>query len=178
MLYSEVAASPARLPESRNFLRFSCNDGAHDVECQFRSSDEASARTVWISGPALSCAVSAQRSTCSRVDRAYSKHLRYAEVAERCGSFRKAANLLALKQSNHIRRVRHLEEQRGVALFERTHYDLQLIENPTGTGRVAHFHEPPIRLMPGDTEPMQDSQTTVTPRPALTKFLRLSALTS
>jgi len=48
------------------------------------------------------------------------KHLRYAEVAERCGSFRKAADLLALKQSNLSRRVRHLEEQLGVELFERT----------------------------------------------------------
>jgi hypothetical protein len=42
-----------------------------------------------------------------------------AEVAERCGSFRKAADLLALKQSNLSRRVRHLEEQLGVELFER-----------------------------------------------------------
>src|ERR1700730_134431 len=41
------------------------------------------------------------------------KHLRYAEVAERCGSFRKAADLLALKQSNLSRRVRYLEEQLG-----------------------------------------------------------------
>ena len=48
------------------------------------------------------------------------KHLRYAEVAERCGSYRKAAELLALKQSNLSRRVRHLEEQLGVELFERT----------------------------------------------------------
>src|SRR5438309_1546159 len=42
------------------------------------------------------------------------KHLRYAEVAERCGSFRKAADLLALRQSNLSRRVKHLEEQLGV----------------------------------------------------------------
>lgn len=48
------------------------------------------------------------------------KHLRYAEAAERCGSFRKAADLLAVKQSNLSRRVRHLEEQLGIALFERT----------------------------------------------------------
>jgi Bacterial regulatory helix-turn-helix protein, lysR family len=33
------------------------------------------------------------------------KHLRYAEVAERCGSFRKAADSLSLKQSNLSRRV-------------------------------------------------------------------------
>jgi hypothetical protein len=44
------------------------------------------------------------------------KHLRYAEVAERCGSFRKAADLLAIKQSNLSRRVRQLEEQLGIAL--------------------------------------------------------------
>ncbi len=48
------------------------------------------------------------------------KHLRYAEAAERCGSFRKAADLLAVKQSNLSRRVRYLEEQLGIALFERT----------------------------------------------------------
>ncbi|WP_245283821.1 LysR family transcriptional regulator [Bradyrhizobium sp. URHD0069] len=41
-------------------------------------------------------------------------------MAERCGSFRKAADLLALKQSNLSRRVRDLEEQLGIALFERT----------------------------------------------------------
>lgn len=41
-------------------------------------------------------------------------------MAERCGSFRKAADLLALKQSNLSRRVRHLEEQLGITLFERT----------------------------------------------------------
>jgi hypothetical protein len=59
------------------------------------------------------------------------KHLRYAEVAERCGSFRKAADLLALKQSNLSRRVRHLEEQLGVALFERTNGGVR----PTLAGR-------------------------------------------
>lgn len=48
------------------------------------------------------------------------KHLRYAEAAERWGSFRKAADSLAIKQSNLSRRVRYLEEQLGVALFERT----------------------------------------------------------
>lgn len=48
------------------------------------------------------------------------KHLRYAEVAERCGSFRKAADLLSLKQSNLSRRVRRLEDHLGIALFERT----------------------------------------------------------
>lgn len=48
------------------------------------------------------------------------KHLRYADVAERCGSFRKAADSLAVKQSNLSRGVRQLEEQLGTALFERT----------------------------------------------------------
>lgn len=48
------------------------------------------------------------------------KHLRYAEVAERCGSFRKAADTLSLKQSNLSRRIRVLEDQLGVRLFERT----------------------------------------------------------
>jgi DNA-binding transcriptional LysR family regulator len=48
------------------------------------------------------------------------RHLRYAEAAERCGSFRKAADLLSLKQSNLSRRVRALEDQLGVKLFERT----------------------------------------------------------
>jgi hypothetical protein len=59
------------------------------------------------------------------------KHLRYAEVAERCGSFRKAADLLALKQSKLSRRVRYLEEQLGVALFERTNAGVE----PTAAGR-------------------------------------------
>ena len=59
------------------------------------------------------------------------KHLRYAEVAERCGSFRKAADFLALKQSNLSRRVRHLEEQLGIALFERTNGGVR----PTSAGR-------------------------------------------
>jgi len=59
------------------------------------------------------------------------KHLRYAEVAERCGSFRKAADLLAVKQSNLSRRVRHLEEQLGIALFERTNGGVR----PTSAGQ-------------------------------------------
>jgi DNA-binding transcriptional LysR family regulator len=59
------------------------------------------------------------------------KHLRYAEVAERCGSFRKAADLLALKQSNQSRRIRHLEDQLGVRLFERTNGGVR----PTPAGR-------------------------------------------
>ncbi len=59
------------------------------------------------------------------------RHLRYAEVAERCGSFRKAAESLSLKQSNLSRRVRHLEEQLGIALFERTNGGVK----PTPAGR-------------------------------------------
>lgn len=59
------------------------------------------------------------------------KHLRYAEAAERCGSFRKTADLLALKQSNLSRRIRHLEEQLGITLFERTNGGVR----PTAAGR-------------------------------------------
>lgn len=59
------------------------------------------------------------------------KHLRYAEGAERYGSFRKAADALSLKQSNLSRRVRHLEEELGVALFERTNGGVR----PTAAGR-------------------------------------------
>jgi DNA-binding transcriptional LysR family regulator len=59
------------------------------------------------------------------------KHLRYAEAAERCGSFRKAADTLGLKQSNLSRRVRHLEDQLGISLFERTHGGV----SPTAAGR-------------------------------------------
>jgi len=59
------------------------------------------------------------------------KHLRYAEVAERCGSFRKAAEVLSLKQSNLSRRVRHLEEELGVKLFARTNGGVR----PTPAGR-------------------------------------------
>lgn len=72
-----------------------------------------------------------QRSETSAVVSIELKHLRYAEVAERCGSFRKAADLLALKQSNLSRRVRHLEEQLGIALFERTNGGVR----PTSAGR-------------------------------------------
>jgi len=60
------------------------------------------------------------------------KHLRYAEAAERCGSFRKAADALAVKQSNLSRRIRSLEEQLGVKLFERTNGGVR----PTPAGRV------------------------------------------
>jgi DNA-binding transcriptional LysR family regulator len=59
------------------------------------------------------------------------KQLRYADAAERYGSFRKAAVLLGLKQSNLSRRVRHLEEQLGIALFERTNSGVR----PTSAGR-------------------------------------------
>jgi DNA-binding transcriptional LysR family regulator len=48
------------------------------------------------------------------------KQLHYAELAERCGSFRKAADSLSLKQSNVSRRIRSLEDKLGVRLFERT----------------------------------------------------------
>lgn len=48
------------------------------------------------------------------------KHLRYAEAAERYGSFRKAADSLFVKQSNLSRRIRDLENELGVVLFERT----------------------------------------------------------
>ncbi len=59
------------------------------------------------------------------------RHLRYVEAAERCGSFRKAAETLSLKQSNLSRRVRHLEEELGVALFVRFSGGIQ----PTLAGR-------------------------------------------
>ncbi|WP_343034099.1 LysR family transcriptional regulator [Aurantimonas aggregata] len=59
------------------------------------------------------------------------KHLRYAEAAERSESFRKAADSLSVKQSNLSRRVRHLEEQLGIALFERTNGGV----TPTPAGR-------------------------------------------
>lgn len=59
------------------------------------------------------------------------KHLRYAEAAERYGSFRRAAESLALKQSNLSRRIRHLEAALGIALFERTNSGVR----PTLAGR-------------------------------------------
>lgn len=59
------------------------------------------------------------------------KHLRYVDTAERCGSFRRAADSLSIKQSNLSRRVRHLEKELGVALFERTHGGVR----PTLAGR-------------------------------------------
>lgn len=59
------------------------------------------------------------------------KHLRYVEAAERCGSFRRAADALALRQSNLSRRIRDLEATLGVALFERTNGGVR----PTLAGR-------------------------------------------
>ncbi|WP_089172919.1 LysR family transcriptional regulator [Bosea sp. AS-1] len=59
------------------------------------------------------------------------KHLRYAEAAERHGSFRKAADSLAVKQSNLSRRIQALEDQLGVKLFERTNGGVR----PTPAGR-------------------------------------------
>jgi len=59
------------------------------------------------------------------------RHLSYADAAERYGSFRKAAVALGLKQSNLSRRVRDLEEQLGIALFERTNGGV----TPTPAGR-------------------------------------------
>lgn len=59
------------------------------------------------------------------------KHLRYAEAAERYGGFRRAVDLLALKQSNLSRRIRDLEEQLGIALFERTNVGVR----PSSVGR-------------------------------------------
>jgi len=59
------------------------------------------------------------------------KHLRYAEAAERYGSVRKAADSLTIKQSNLSRRIRHLEDQLGVKLFERTSGGV----HPTAVGR-------------------------------------------
>jgi DNA-binding transcriptional LysR family regulator len=59
------------------------------------------------------------------------KHLRYARAAEHCGSLRKAADSLGVKQSNLSRRIRHLEDQLGVRLFERTNGGVR----PTAVGR-------------------------------------------
>jgi DNA-binding transcriptional LysR family regulator len=59
------------------------------------------------------------------------KHLRYAEAADRFGSFRKAADSLSVRQSNLSRRVRRLEEQLGIDLFDRTSGGVE----PTAAGR-------------------------------------------
>jgi DNA-binding transcriptional LysR family regulator len=59
------------------------------------------------------------------------KHLRYADAALRHGSFRKAADALGLKQSNLSRRIRDLEDQLGVRIFERTNGGVR----PTRAGR-------------------------------------------
>jgi DNA-binding transcriptional LysR family regulator len=42
------------------------------------------------------------------------KHLLYAEVAKRRGSFREAADTLSLKQGNLSRRVRARQDQLGI----------------------------------------------------------------
>lgn len=59
------------------------------------------------------------------------KHFRYAEAAERYGSFRKAADSLYVKQSNLSRRIRDLENELGTTLFERTNGGVR----PTLAGR-------------------------------------------
>ena len=48
------------------------------------------------------------------------KHLRFAVVAQGCGSFRKAAELLSVQHSALSRTVTQLEAQVGVPLFERS----------------------------------------------------------
>lgn len=106
------------------------------------------------------------------------KHLRYAEVAERYGSFRKAADSLSLKQSNLSRRVRHLEEQLGIALFERTNGGVR----PTPAGR--DFVNG-IRRVLNELQIIVDGAKAVTmgfravgrsPRGVETRFCRASAL--
>lgn len=59
------------------------------------------------------------------------RHLRYADAAAHHGSFRKAADSLGLKQSNLSRRIRDLEGQLGVRLFDRTNSGVR----PTSAGR-------------------------------------------
>jgi DNA-binding transcriptional LysR family regulator len=67
------------------------------------------------------------------------RYVRYADAAEHCGSFAKTAHLLALKQSNRSRRIRHLEEQLGVALFERRM--LRLIDMSISVRKLAEVFQ-------------------------------------
>jgi DNA-binding transcriptional LysR family regulator len=76
------------------------------------------------------------------------KHLKFAEVAERCGSFRKAADFLGLKQSNLSRGIRNLEERLGYKVFERSNGGVQ----PTPAGRD---------FLRGARRILNDLQTTV-----------------
>ena len=47
------------------------------------------------------------------------RHLRYVVTASKCGSFRRAAMSLGVEQSTISRRVRDLEDELGVSLFNR-----------------------------------------------------------
>ncbi|MDM7459140.1 MAG: LysR substrate-binding domain-containing protein [Paracoccus sp. (in: a-proteobacteria)] len=47
------------------------------------------------------------------------RHLRYAVAASQCGSFRRAAVSLGVEQSAISRRIRELEDELGVSLFNR-----------------------------------------------------------
>jgi len=60
------------------------------------------------------------------------KHLRSAVVAADCGSFRKAAELLRLRQSTLSRSIRQIEQGLGVTIFERSSGGV----SPTPAGRI------------------------------------------
>lgn len=64
------------------------------------------------------------------------RHLRYVIVAAERGSFRRAANTLDVHESAISRRIRDLEDDIGVALFNRHHGGVHL--TPAGQQFVAH----------------------------------------
>jgi len=53
---------------------------------------------------------------------------RYLIVAAETGSFRRAAEVLRVRQSSVSRAIRHIEERIGVSLFDRSHRGVQLTE--------------------------------------------------
>lgn len=60
------------------------------------------------------------------------KHLRFAVVANDCGSIRRAANMLSVRHSILSRSIGHLEHLIGTALFERSSGGIK----PTAAGRA------------------------------------------
>jgi DNA-binding transcriptional LysR family regulator len=76
------------------------------------------------------------------------RHLRYAVAAAHHGSFRRAADVLGVKQSSLSRRIRQMEDRLGVAVFERSSSGVRLTDAGTEILRASrHLVEGLDRMM-------------------------------